>query len=170
MAQCTDVTSRRILSYTLSRLWCEKLHAVFWGVIRCSQLFDPILYMLANFLWTTLPVIVYSFSEQDLPEHLLPSIPVLYTLVRRFCSLVRVLGTHRSYLLCVLLCCKAHWASVVLALVVSCVEKKERLFESVSLVQGRRRLYFNGFTFSFWIVEGIIYALITYYLLHVSTE
>ena len=33
--------------------------------------------------------------------------------------------------------------------------------------QGRRRLYFNGFTFSFWVVEGIIYALLTYYLLQV---
>ncbi|KAL8441686.1 hypothetical protein Emag_006978 [Eimeria magna] len=79
----------------------------------CIVLFDPVLYMLANFVWTTLPVIVYSFSEQDLPEHLLPCIPVLYTL-------------------------------------------------------GRRRLYFNGFTFSFWVVEGIVYALITYYLLQAA--
>ncbi|KAL8271382.1 hypothetical protein Esti_004716 [Eimeria stiedai] len=84
--------------------------SAFWSAI---ELFDPVLYMLANFLWTTLPVIVYSFSEQDLPEHLLPCIPVLYTL-------------------------------------------------------GRRRLYFNGFTFSFWVVEGIIYALITYYLLQAA--
>ncbi|KAL8451743.1 hypothetical protein Emed_001905 [Eimeria media] len=84
--------------------------SAFWSAI---ELFDPVLYMLANFVWTTLPVIVYSFSEQDLPEHLLPCIPVLYTL-------------------------------------------------------GRRRLYFNGFTFSFWVVEGIVYALITYYLLQAA--
>ncbi|XP_026190015.1 uncharacterized protein LOC34622156 [Cyclospora cayetanensis] len=82
----------------------------FWSAI---EIFDPVLYMLANFVWTTLPSIMYSFSEQDLPEHLLPSIPVLYTL-------------------------------------------------------GRRRLYFNGFTFSFWIVEGIIYSLLTYYLLQAA--
>ncbi|KAL8440448.1 hypothetical protein Efla_005590 [Eimeria flavescens] len=84
--------------------------SAFWSAI---ELFDPVLYMVANFVWTTLPVIVYSFSEQDLPEHLLPAIPVLYTL-------------------------------------------------------GRRRLYFNGFTFSFWVVEGIIYALLTYYLLQAA--
>ncbi|CDJ64673.1 adenylate and guanylate cyclase catalytic domain-containing protein, putative [Eimeria necatrix] len=84
--------------------------SAFWSAV---ELFDPVLYMLANFLWTVLPAIVYSFSEQDLPEHLLPSIPVLYTL-------------------------------------------------------GRRRLYFNGFTFSFWTVEGIIYSLLTYYILQAA--
>lgn len=34
-------------------------------------------------------------------------------------------------------------------------------------VQGRRRLYFNGFRFIFWTVEGIVYSFIIFYLLQV---
>lgn len=53
-------------------------YSAFWSGVR---LFDPLLFLLATFVWTTLPGVVYAFTETDLPDAVLPSVPVLYTLV-----------------------------------------------------------------------------------------
>ncbi|PHJ22597.1 guanylyl cyclase, partial [Cystoisospora suis] len=82
----------------------------FWSAV---EVYDPLLLMLVDFLWTSLPGIIHGYSDQDLPTHLLPSVPVLYT-------------------------------------------------------PGRRRLYFNGFRFIFWTVEGIVYSFIIFYLLQAT--
>ncbi|PFH32645.1 hypothetical protein BESB_012570 [Besnoitia besnoiti] len=82
----------------------------FWSAV---EVYDPFLLMLVDFLWTTLPGIVHGYTDQDLPTHLLPCVPVLYT-------------------------------------------------------PGRRRLYFNGFRFILWTVEGIVYSFIIFYLLQAT--
>ncbi|KFG53007.1 guanylyl cyclase, partial [Toxoplasma gondii FOU] len=82
----------------------------FWSAV---EVYDPLLLMIVDFFWTTLPGIIHGYSDQDLPTHLLPSVPVLYT-------------------------------------------------------PGRRRLYFNGFRFILWTVEGIIYSFLIFYLLQAT--
>lgn len=54
----------------------------FWSAV---EVYDPLLLMLVDFLWTSLPGIIHGYSDQDLPTHLLPSVPVLYTPVRFSC-------------------------------------------------------------------------------------
>lgn len=46
------------------------------------------------------------------------------------------------------------------------LERCEWLF--VCVRQGRRRLYFNGITFSVWVAEALAYSLLTYYLLQAA--
>ncbi|CBZ50397.1 putative adenylate and guanylate cyclase catalytic domain-containing protein [Neospora caninum Liverpool] len=82
----------------------------FWSAV---EVYDPLLLMIVDFIWTTIPGIIHGYSDQDLPTHLLPCVPVLYT-------------------------------------------------------PGRRRLYFNGFRFILWTVEGIVYSFLIFYLLQAT--
>lgn len=61
----------------------------FWSAV---EVYDPLLLMLVDFLWTSLPGIIHGYSDQDLPTHLLPSVPVLYTPVRASSELPVLVG------------------------------------------------------------------------------